>query len=347
MAGWRALSAAMWQTFLRDRTSQFFYFLFPLMFLVIFGLLFGNPNLGRVQIGVVGEGTVISSLPKQVVNIKRYGNFDEAVSAVAKGDIPAAVRQRGSTVELRYSAVDQVAAGTSQGIVSAVVGEANQRATGQPPAMTIDSRQVENESYKPIQFLTAGILSWGVAMGAAFGAAFNLVTWRKTQVLRRIRLAPVSTMSIVGARVGVSLLIALMQTVVFVGVAMTPPFGLKLNGQFWMIPLLVLAGTLSFMSIGTLVGSLVKTEEAASGAVNLIVLPMAFLSGAFFDPNALPAWLQKITWVLPMKHMTSGILDVLVRGDQLGSAFAHLGIIVAFAVGIGLVAARFFNWEDA
>ena len=146
---------------------------------------------------------------------------------------------------------------------------------------------------------------------------------------------------------GVSLLIALLQTALFIGVAMTPPFGLQLTAQSWMIIPLVVAGTLAFMSIGTLVGSLVKTEEAASGAVNIVVLPMAFLSGAFFDPAILPAWLDKLTWVLPMKHMSAGVLDVLVRKGQLGSAAIHFVVIMVFALVLGLLAARLFNWEDA
>lgn len=347
MNGWRALSSAMWLGFLRDRTSQFFYFLFPLMFLVLFGLLLGNPNLGRVDLAVVGGGPIVEHLPAQVVNVKKYDSFDSALEAVRKGNVAALVRQEGDTVEFRYSAINQVAAGTTRGIVEAVVGQANQQASGRPPVFHIDAAQVENTSFEPIQFLTAGILSWGIAMGAAFGAALNLVTWRKSQVLRRIRLAPVSTVSLVGARMGVSLLIALLQTALFIGVAMTPPFGLQLTAQSWMIIPLVVAGTLAFMSIGTLVGSLVKTEEAASGAVNIVVLPMAFLSGAFFDPAILPAWLDKLTWVLPMKHMSAGVLDVLVRKGQLGSAAIHFVVIMVFALVLGLLAARLFNWEDA
>lgn len=347
MSGWRALSSAMWRGFLRDRTSQFFYFLFPLMFLVIFGLLFSNPNLGRTDLGVVGDGPVIAALPDSVVNLKPYDSFDEAIDHVAAGRVPAVVRQVDDVVELRYSAVDQVASGTVQGILSAVIGEANQQISGVPPEFTLDARQVEDESFEPMQFLTAGILSWGVATSAALGAALNLVAWRRSRVLRRIRLAPVSTLSVVGARIGVSVLIALLQTVTFIGIAMTPPFGVQLTSGSWFILPLVLSGTIAFMAVGVLVGSLVKTEEAASGAVNIIILPMAFLSGVFLEPGILPDWLERITWAMPMKHMSSGILDVLVRGDRLASATGHLAALIGFAAVLSVVAARAFDWDDA
>ena len=44
---------------------------------------------------------------------------------------------------------------------------------------------------------------------------------------------------------------------------------------------LVIAGTLAFLAIGLFVGSIAKTAEGGSGLANLIILPMAFLSGAF------------------------------------------------------------------
>ena len=108
------------------------------------------------------------------------------------GDLPAAIRERDQVVEVRYSATDQVAAGTVRGVVDSVVGQANLAAAGATPIFTVDARQVEDESFEPIQYLTAGLLAWGIAMSAAFGAAMNLVIWRRNLVLRRLRLSPVS-----------------------------------------------------------------------------------------------------------------------------------------------------------
>ena len=343
---WLTLSAAMWRGFTRDRVSQFFYFLFPLMFLVLFGLLLGNPDAGRITVGVVGEGDLVAALPDEVFETRSYDDFDDAVAAVEDGDIPAAVRQRGDVVELRFSAANRVAAGTAHGVLQSIVGEANLAAAAAPSRYELDSAQVEDTSFEPIQFLTSGMLAWGVAMGAAFGASLNLVTWRRTQLLRRLRLSPVSSLSVVGARVGVSLAIALLQGAVFIGVAATPPFGLQLGAGAWLIVPYLVLGTLAFMSIGLLVGSLVKTEEAASGAVNLIVLPMSFLSGVFFEPGALPGWLQALSWTFPLKHMSAGMLDVLIREPEAGQVALHLGVLAGTTLLLGGLAARFFTWED-
>ena len=346
MRAWRSLSAAMFKGLLADRSALFFYFLFPLMFLVLFGLVLGNPNLGRITVGVSGEGSVVDHLPTEVVTIERYDDFDEAVAAVADGDLPAAVRQDGQQIEIRYSATDQVAAGTVQGVITSVVSRADEVASGRPSLFTVDARQVEDESFQPIQYLTAGLLAWGIAMSAAFGAAMNLVTWRRNFVLRRLRLSPVSPAAVVGARVGVSLTVALVQAAVFVGVALTPPFGLQLRGAWWLLLPLLVAGTLAFMSIGLLVGSIARTEESASAAINLVILPMAFLSGVFFQIDAMPEVFQRISWLMPMRHLSAGMLDVLVRDGGVAQVLAPVAVLVGFAAVVTAIATRVFSWAD-
>jgi ABC-2 type transport system permease protein len=151
---------------------------------------------------------------------------------------------------------------------------------------------------------------------------------------------------VVGARVTVTIAIALAQLAIFVllGVA---AFGLTLTGSWWMaIPLLVV-GTLCFMAVGLLAGAVTRTTEGAVNAANFMVLPMAFLSGSFFSLDGTPDWLQAFSRVLPLWHLNEAMLDVMVRGEGPGAALAPMGILAAFAVVITLIAARLFRWETA
>lgn len=343
-----SLSRAAFKGFVRDKASMFFTILFPLMFLVILGLLFGDGGSSPLKIGAVGQGPVVAALEEsEAVDLVDVASVDEAEQQVKAGDLPAYVAQQGGDVTLRFAASDQRQAGTVVGLVRGVVSEANVRATGQPSQFTLDAAQVEDESLQPIQFLTPGLLAWAVSMSAVFGAALTLVMWRKNQVLRRLRLAPVRPMTILGARVTVSLGIALLQGVVFVGVAMLPVFGLQLSGSWWLTIPLLLLGTLSFFAIGMLVGAFAKTEEAAAGAANLIVLPMAFLSGTFFPLDQVPQWLQTLSLAFPMRHLNEGISAVLVRGQGVDAILFPAAILVGFTVVVGFVAARVFRWEDS
>jgi ABC-type multidrug transport system permease subunit len=122
---------------------------------------------------------------------------------------------------------------------------------------------------------------------------------------------------------------AVVQTAIFIGVASVPYFGLQLSNYWWMCIPVVFVGTLAFLSIGLLAGSFTKTPEAASAIANLIVLPMAFLSGAFFPLQGAPAWLQTISQALPLRHMVDGLLAVMVRGQPPAAVLPQLGIRAA------------------
>lgn len=343
----RTLTRAMLRAFFRDRTALFFTFFFPLMFLVVFGLIFRDAGSSSITVGVVGSGPVVDHLPGQVLKAKRYPSLDAALADVRSGDLPAVVAQDGDRVVLRFAASDQVKAATVAGVVGSVVDGANVAASGRPPTYSLDAARVEDDSLKAIQFVTPGIMSWGIATSAAFGAALTLVSWRRKQLLRRVRLSPAPVWTVVGARVGVSLVVAFVQAAVFVGVAVTPPFGLKLPGTWWLTLPLLAVGTLAFLSIGLLVGSIAKTEEAASAMANFVVLPMAFLSGTFFDISQAPAWLRAVSRVLPLRWMNDAMLDVLARGQGFSAIWPALLALPAFALVVTAIATRVFSWDDA
>ncbi|MBD3930763.1 ABC transporter permease [Streptomyces chumphonensis] len=343
---------------LRDRAAVFFMLLFPLMFLVLFGALVKDSGASESEIVQVGDVAVLDELPDErraelrgVLEVEKTDGseeaLDEALEDVRKGDVDAVVFQRADEVELRFSAADSVRAGTVRSLVDSIVQQANQAATGQPPAHTLAAQQVEDESIKPIQYLTPGLLGWAVAMGAVFGPAFNLVAWRKKRILRRLWLAPVDASSVIGARVGVNVVLALTQLAIFLGVATLPYYGLRLTGDWWLSVPLVLAGTLAFMSLGLLAGAWAKTEEAANGLAQMIVLPMAFLSGAFFPLDGAPQWLRTVSEFLPLTYLNDSMMGVLSRGESWGDVLPVIGGLLLFGAVFTTIAWRVFRWDDA
>jgi ABC-2 type transport system permease protein len=354
MSSLRSLSRAMALGFVRDRTSLFFTILFPLMFLMVFGLIFRDAGTSRPEVLQVGAVPLLDNVQgegraglEQVLALQRTDDLDDALAKVRGGDASAAVEQRGDQVILHFSAADQVQSGTVVAVFRDLVQQVNLATSPVPPRYTFAAEQVEDQSLKVIQYLTPGLLAWAVASGAMFGAALTLVTWRQKKVLRRLLLAPVGTGSVLGARVGVSVLVALAQAAIFIAVGSLPFFGLQLADSWWMIVPLLIAGTLAFLSLGMIAGSFTKTPEAASAVANLIVLPMAFLSGSFFPLQGAPAWLDALSRVLPMRHLVDGMLDVMVRGKGPLDVLPQLGILVGFAAVVGTIAVALFRWDDA
>jgi ABC-2 type transport system permease protein len=349
----RSLTRAMFLGFVRDRGALIFTIAIPVLFLVLFGSIYKGSSSPKVTVIEVGRVALldqaVAGAPGQlghILTITHAARLSAALSDVRKGSSDAVVQQHGGRLLVHYSIADQTTASVVQSVFASIVDQANQAARGGKPAYQLATAQVEDKSLKAIQYLAPGLLGWAIASGAAFGSAITLVSWRKDKLLRRLRLAPISTASIVLARVGVSVVIALVQLAVFLAIATTPYFGLKLTASWWMAIPVVIAGTLAFMAIGLLVGSFAKTQQAATSIANLIILPMAFLGGAFIPLDFAPAWIRDVSYALPLRYLVTGMQDVMARGEGPAAALPAIGILLGLAALLSLVSVRVFRWDD-
>jgi ABC-2 type transport system permease protein len=276
--------------------------------------------------------------------VEKSSSLSSALEDVRNGDVTIAVEQDGDKIIAHYSDADQVVSAVARGTLYSFIQSSNIAASGQSPKYSLQSERIEDESLKTIQFMTPGLLGWAIATSATFGAAATLVGWRSTKLLRRIRLSPVSTTAVVSARIGVTMVIALMQMAIFLvlGVAV---FGLQLTGSWYMAVPLVLCGTLAFMSLGLLAGSVSKTVEGATSLANIFVLPMAFLSGSFGPTRHYPQALRALGDALPLKYLLDAVNGIYLHGQELWDKPTAIAVLAGWgALGI-VVAMRKFRWE--
>jgi ABC-2 type transport system permease protein len=320
--------------------------LFPLLLLFFFGTIFADDEgLSRFDVLVVGEGPVIDRLPEELLDTRTVGSLDGGVREV-DGDAVAVIAESDETVVVRYQASDQVGGQAVLNVVSSGVGRANLDALGGEVTYEVDAAQVEDESLGSMKFLTPGLLSWAISIGAVVGSAMTLVNWRTRGLLCRLRLTPAPASEIAVTRIAVSLGVAFVQTALFLAVGVVV-FGLDLTGAWWMALPLVVAGTLAFLGIGLLVGALCRTVEGTSAVANLIVLPMAFVSGALIPLEAIPSWLETASQALPLAHLLDGLRDVMVRGQAPSAALPEILVLLTFAAATDAISTRVFRWERA
>ncbi len=349
----RTLSRAMFLGFVRDRAALVFSILIPVLFLLLLGSIFKSTGTPRITVLEVGRVSLLdearAASPHQlasVMTIRRAASMATALHDVRVGSDDAAVQQLGRRVVVHYSVADPTRAAEVAAVFSSIVQQANLAVTGRPPAYQLATEQVEDKSLKAIQYVAPGLLGWAVASVAAFGAATTLVSWRENKLLRRLRLAPVSTAAVVTARIAISVAIALVQLLVFLAIATLPYFGLRLAASWWMAIPVVICGTLAFMSIGLLVGAVARTQQAATSIVNLIILPMAFLGGAFVPLDFAPPWMRSVSYVLPLRYLVTGVQDVMARGLPAASALPAIAVLLSFTVVLTAAAGRFFRWDE-
>jgi ABC-2 type transport system permease protein len=341
-----AMTVASLKMILRDRTALFFSLAFPIVFMTLFGLIFGNAGSSKPDLDVVGKGPLVTALQRsEAVKLHVQPDEQTALKRVHDGDETGALIMSGSKAHLYYQASSTVQGPILQAIVQGVADNMNIRATGKPPLVSITSSSVEDRDLSYIDYLVPGLLAMAISQSAVFGIAFALVAFRAKGILRRLRLTPMPLGEFATARVLMALCLALAQAVVLLAVGHFA-FGVTIAGNLLSLIPLIILGALCFIAIGLLVGSVAKTEDAAAAMANLVTLPMTFLAGVFFPLDSAPGVVQAISKVLPLTYLADGLRGVAVRDHSLAWTLPKLGVLAAFTVVIVGVSLRSFRWTS-
>ena len=340
----RTFAAASARMLVRDRTAFFFTLAFPLIFMVLFGLIFGGDSTSRPTLKVVGSGPLVTALEASgTVDVEHEADRDAAVKVVEDGDAAGALIVDGRKGTLFFAASDPVRSGQIQGIVRGVADSASLAAAGATPLVAITARPVEDDDLGYVSYLVPGLLAMAIAQSAVFGVAFSVVAYRQKGMFRRLALTPLTTSELFTARIVMHLGIALVQTVVLLGVGMLF-FDVDIAGNALALLPLVIAGALGFLGLGFIVGGVARSEDAAAAICNVVTLPMVFLAGVFFPLDGAPAWLQRIQDVLPLTFLAEGLRDVAVRGASLSDVMPQLAALLGFAAITAAISLRYFRW---
>lgn len=206
--------------------------------------------------------------------------------------------------------------------------------------------QTVNGSTPYIDYIAPGVLVWGVGNAALFGVAFTLMNWRRDDILRLVWRTPVRLTAVLGSRYALALGVGLAQSVIFLGIAELPFFGLRIAGTWpWALPVLCL-GIAAFLAIGTVVGSRANTPEAVAAIANCIMVPMAFLSGSFYPSDLMPAWLQDFAKILPLHYLDSGVGGAVSHHGGISQPAVACAALAGFTLVFGLLAAKTFRWSN-
>jgi ABC-2 type transport system permease protein len=78
---------------------------------------------------------------------------------------------------------------------------------------------------------------------------------------------------------------------------------------------------------------------------NVIILPMAFLGGAFIPLNYAPAWINGVSYAMPLRYLVLGMQDVMARGEGPAAALPAIGILLGIAAVLTAISVRVFRWD--
>jgi len=186
---------------------------------------------------------------------------------------------------------------------------------------------------------TIGILGTGF-----FGAGMRAVQEREENILRRYKVTPITPVPLLCASIamGVILYIPTVGLMLFLAHNI---FGMAYPTNWISLIIFVCLGVAAFRAFGLIIAAVVNSSQEGNILIQIVYMPMLFLSGASFPLSFMPDWLKLVTQFIPASYLVTGMSGILQRGESIAqNSKSVFALVVTMLVGL-FIATKLFRWE--
>jgi len=196
-----------------------------------------------------------------------------------------------------------------------------------------------------LDFLAPGIVGMTLLFAATMSGAS--VIWDKEfGFLKEVLVAPVNRFSIILGRSLGGMTTAIIQALIVVAIAVAMGVRIASVSGFFLSIVFMILTCATFTGFGLILATRLGDTEGFMAMMNLIIMPIFFLSGAFFPLDAMPAGIRYIMYVDPLTYGVDGL-----RGTLVGAASFPLWldfvVLLVLAVVLATLGAYFFSKMEA
>ena len=332
------LTMIRFRLFLREPEAIFWIFVFPILLAVGLGIAFRNRPADVYQVGATTAQLTQALAADKGLKAATMNEAD-GTRALATGSILLLVINAPDGVAYKYDETNPDARTARM-----VADRAIQTAAGRREAVHVDNQLVHETGSRYIDFVVPGLLGMNLMGSAIWGMGFSIVESRQKKLLKRLVASPMPRWQYLASYLLSRLSMLVIEVVGFLGFARLV-FGVPFRGSMWQLGLLCVLTSLAFSALGLLVASRAKTMEAASGLMNLVMLPMWILSGVFFSATRFPAVIQPVVRALPLTAAIEALRGNMLQGTNLGQQTAQIGILLAWLAVSFAISLRIFRWR--
>jgi len=323
---------------LREPEAIFWIFIFPILLAMGLGIAFRNRPADVLQVAATTTQLTQALAADNSLTATTL-NESAGTHALATGHILLLVLQKPDGVAYKYDDTNPDAR-----TARLLVDRDLQAAAGRRDAVHVENRLVHETGSRYIDFVVPGLLGMNLMGSAMWGLGFAIVEARQKKLLKRMVASPMPRWQYLASFLLSRLAMLVIEVAVFLGFARLA-FGVPLRGSLPELAFLCLLTSMAFSALGLLVSSRARTMEAASGLMNLVMLPMWIMSGVFFSASRFPAVLQPFVQALPLTAAIDAMRGNMLQGTGLAQMMAPVGILLAWFVVPFAVALRIFRWK--
>lgn len=327
--------------------------IFPIIFIILLGAFGSTPK--NVPVALVNYDNGPASL--QFMNLLQSGNSVRVVSSttqqaamnlLSEGDVAAVIVIPGGFSGSQIPKPDvYVYLDNSQPqsavVVNQVVNQASSEMAGRLAAGTAPGSTpnpvpvVSNYAYGAASnyesFVVGGLVIMVAAFGSVFSAGFSVISDRELGNLKAFLTTPINKFAILLSKIGYGTMQSLLSAYIglAIGIALGATVAAGFIGLLELIWIVFLVG-LGFGSLSIALAARSKQLQTYALIGQTIVMPTAFLGGAFVPISLLPPVLQSVSVVNPLTYAVNAVRAVMIKGSlPLGDLVVDSAVLLAFA----------------
>ena len=332
------LTMARFRLLSREPEAIFWIFIFPILLAAGLGIAFRNRPPDVLPVAATTQQLTQALSVDKGLNATE---MDETAGrhALATGAILLLAVQQSNGVAYQYDDTNPDAR-----TARLLADRAVQVAAGQRDAVHAENQLVHETGSRYIDFVVPGLLGMNLMGSAIWGLGFAIVEARQKKLLKRMVASPMPRWQYLASFLLSRLVMLVIEVIAFLGFAGLV-FGVPFRGSLWQLGFLCVLTSLAFSALGLLISSRAKTMEAASGLMNLVMLPMWILSGVFFSASRFPAVIQPFVRALPLTAANEALRANMLQGIGLDHLVVPVAILLAWLIVPFAVALRIFRWR--
>jgi ABC-2 type transport system permease protein len=324
---------------IRDPRTLAIMFLIPVIQLVLLGYA-ATTDIRHLNITVYDADRTMQS--RELIEAYRasgyfaisnyVGNEGEMATLLDRGDVRAGIiiptgygdnLARGTTAQVAFiidgsdPAVATTAFAASQSVGQAQGVKIVQQRLGVDVSklggIEIRPRVWYNPELKSANYMIPALIGLILQMLTSLFTALSIVREREQGTIEQLVVTPVQPWELVVGKVIPPIGVAFfdLAEILFIGVVL---FEVPIRGSIPLLLILSLLFLLTTLGIGLFVSTVARSQQEALLLSFLVLVPGIFLSGFFFPLEAMPGWLQTISYLVPLRYMLVIIRGIILKG---------------------------------
>ena len=338
------LTLARFREFYREPAAVFWVYGFPLMLAVALGIAFRDRPIEKIAVDIVSDNADAAE------KLSARLAADERLKITLNSSTEARNRLRTAKTSLviipnEGGATEYMFDPNRPECVLAKNAVDNRllRSGPNPPALPTETA-LDEPGGRYIDFLLPGLLGTNLMGGGLFGVGFLIVDMRVRKLLKRFLATPMKPRDFLLSIMASRLVFVLVEIAFLLGFGYLA-FGVRVQGNWLALILLILLSAICFAGLGLLIASRAKTIETVSGLMNAIMLPMYVVSGVFFPSDRFPEVVQPLIKLLPLTATNDGLRAIINEGAGFWALAQPALVLSAWAVICFALALKFFRWR--